>query len=483
LITYFLFYPPTENMMTRPILLTVLMVVSCSIESLHASVLVNQAGYLPGAQKIFFATAPADSFHLIETTTGTVSYSGKVILSKTNDPASGLTVYKGDFSAFSKSGTYFLSLSSSESSSVFTIADTVFRPVLTKALRGFYYQRCGWELPARYAGIYARVQCHTADGIFHVSTDTTGTLPSRGGWHDAGDYGKYIVNAGVTVGTLLLSYELFPSRFNSDVTGIPESGNGVPDLLDEVRYELMWMLTMQHSSGGVYFKITHPQFEGFIMPSADLGARSIYQLSSTATGDFAAVMARASRIYRVFDPAFADTCLAAAKLAWTYLQAHAAIVPTGGFRNPTGTATGEYGDTNDNDERLWAAAELYSATGEAPYGTYYGFQYAKGALLSQTMGWQNVRTMANLTYLYTQQSAANETIKSALRQSLIDYGTSLVTSVAGDGFGVAIKPGEYYWGSNSEVLNRALMLILASRASNNPAMLTVAISQLDYILG
>jgi endoglucanase len=454
------------------------------VASATASVMVNQAGYLPNAQKIFFSTAPADSFRIVESSTGSVRFAGTLSVSRLNDPASGMNVYKGDFSSFKSPGAYRVSLSASDNSYEFTIADDVYHPVYQKALKGFYFQRCGQSLPAMIAGVYARAGCHPNDGTFHPTAEGTGFKAASGGWHDAGDFGKYVVNAGVTVGTLLMAYELFPARFSADDVGILESGNSVPDILDESRYELAWMLKMQHATGGVFFKLTREQFEGFVMPSADNSAtRYIYQISSTATGDFAAVCARASRVYRVFDPVFADTCLAAARRAWSYLQAHSAIVPAGGFKNPAGTATGEYGDANDSDERLWAAAELFSATGESQFAVYYNFNYSKSGLLSQTMGWPNVRTMAHLAYLYTLQQSANADVKSALRQSMIDYASLLVTQAASEGFQVAIRPGEYNWGSNSEVLNRAIMLILASRESGNAAMLNAAQSQLDYILG
>ena len=133
-----------------------------------------------------------------------------------------------------------------------------------------------------------------------------------GGWHDAGDYGKYVVNAGVSVGTLLMAYEYFPSKFGQDDLNIPESGNGIPDILDEVRYELEWLLKMQRSDGGVYHKLTREQFEGFVMPQIDNAPRYLYQVSSTATADFAAMMARAARVCLPFDPSFAQLCRAAA---------------------------------------------------------------------------------------------------------------------------------------------------------------------------
>ncbi|HLP18332.1 MAG TPA: glycoside hydrolase family 9 protein [Bacteroidota bacterium] len=456
---------------------------------LCASVMVNQAGYLPAGDKTFFTTTQADSFRVHDASTGEVQFAGKLTVSRLNDPATGLNVYKGDFSALTRPGTYYVLIPNThplDESVNFTIAPDVYLPLYNMSLKGFYLQRCGQSIPPLFGGVYARSGCHSNDGTFHSTAEGTGYMAAVGGWHDAGDYGKYIVNAGVTVGTLLMAYELFPTRFAADDLKILGSGNSVPDILDETRFELEWMLKMQQaSSGGVFSKLTREKFEGFVMPSADNSVtRYIYQIATTATGDFAAVMARASRVYRAFDPAFADTCLAASRRAWAYLQAHPTIVPTGGFKNPIGTETGEYGDANDSDERLWAASELFSATGESAFGSYYALNYSKSSLISQTMGWGNVRTMAHLAYYYAQQPTANAAIKAALKQSLLDYANAIVTQANAEGFKVAIKPGEYVWGSNSEVLNRGLLLILASRESGGtPAMLSAAQSQLNYILG
>jgi endoglucanase len=447
-----------------------------------SSVMVNQAGYLPNGQKFFYADAAADSFKVIEKGSGTVVFSGAVTLAKANDPATGRTIYRGDFSALKRSGIYYISLSPLRQSYEFPIADSVFQAPYRAALKGFYFQRCGQALSPFFAGIYARGGCHGNDGTFHTTADTSGFRTANGGWHDAGDYGKYIVNAGITVGTMQMAYEMFPERFSQDDLGILESGNGIPDILDEIRFELNWMLKMQHSNGGVFFKLTREQFEGFVMPSADNGTRYLYQVSTTATGDFAAVFARAARIYKPFDKKFSDSCLSVARKAWTYLAAHPTIVPVGGFKNPAGTATGEYGDGNDSDERLWAAAELFSTTGEAAFNSYYTSRYASGGLISQ-MGWPNVRTMAHLAYLYTAQPSASTLNKLALKQSLLDHAVSLLTNAAKDGFSLSITTNEYYWGSNSGVLNNAILLILASREANEPAYLNAALNHLNYIFG
>ena len=407
----------------------------------------------------------------------------KCLFSPLNDAATGLTLYSGDFSSFETNGTYFIQLSNGDSSYVFTISNNVFQNAFYKTLKGYYFQRCGTALLQGNAGAYFHNACHQNDGFYHASTGQSGLRISSGGWHDAGDYGKYVVNAGISVGTLLSAYENFPGRFSQDNLNIPESGNGLPDLLDEVRFELEWLLKMQNSNGGVYFKLTKEQFESFIMPQNDSGIRYIYQISSTATGDFAAVMAQAARIYQQYDNDFANQCLSAATLAWDYLTANLSIVPAGGFVNPSGTGTGEYGDANDSDERFWAAAELFETTGLSTFNDYISTHYSSLGLINGAMSWQNVKNLGYLTYLNSSQSSSSQTIKDQIKNSLISYCNILLNRASSNGFGVTINPGEYVWGCNSDVLNKALLLINGYNETTNQAYYETALSQLNYILG
>ncbi|HEY6953402.1 MAG TPA: glycoside hydrolase family 9 protein, partial [Bacteroidota bacterium] len=447
-------------------------------------VYINQLGYQPSAAKICFASQPSDSFFIIGASDGTRLFSGTMSLAKSGDPASGMTLYKGDFSAFQGQGRFRFVTSSGDTSYPFLIADTVYNPLFRAALKGFYYQRCGMALTPSSAGVYARAQCHTTDGFLHPSTGLSGYRETTGGWHDAGDYGKYVVNAGISVGTLLMAYELFPQQFSADNLGIPESGNGIPDILDEARYELAWLLKMQSPQGGVYFKLTREQFEGFVMPVGDnTAARYLYAISTAATGDFAAVMARAARLYIHYDSVFADTCLAVSERAWNYLTANPAIVPSGGFTNPSGTATGEYGDSQDGDERLWAAAELYETTGAQTYALYYLLNYTSLGLFASPMSWQNVSSLAHLTYLTAQRSSSDLTLRNELRSSLKTYCDMLVTNRNGDGFHCVIPPGQYYWGSNSQALNSAILLLVAGSLHIDSAYSSIALEQLHYIAG
>jgi endoglucanase len=448
-----------------------------------AQVFINQAGYLPTLPKIFYTSVSADSFYVIESSTGTIKFRDELYFSVANDAATSLTLYAGDFSTFQTIGNYFIRLSNRDSSNTFSISSNVYDDVYKKSLKGYYFQRCGTALLQPHAGVYYHSACHPGDGSYHSSTGQSGFRVSTGGWHDAGDYGKYVVNSGITVGTLLLAYENFPEKFNQDNLNIPESGNGVPDLLDEVRYELEWLLKMQNENGGVYFKITKEQFESFIMPQNDSGIRYIYVLSSTATGNFAAMMARAARLYHSIDTTFSNKCLNAATLAWSYLISNPTIVPTGGFKNPIGTVTGEYGDTNDSDERLWAAAELYETTGIPDYDNYFNTNYASGGIISGVMSWNKVKNLALLTYLNSSQSGASQTIKNQIKNSLVNYANTLLSRASTNGFGITINPGEYYWGCNSDVLNKAMLLIYAYEKTSNYSYYQIASMQLNYILG
>jgi endoglucanase len=447
------------------------------------AVAIDQAGYAPATAKYVFVSVPADSFFIVEAASGVSRFRGALTIWNSKDPSTGLTVRRGDFSSFRQPGLYRIVTSQNDSSARFEISDTVWSPAYRKALKGYYFQRCGTALVSPFAGAYIHGKCHQADGFLHPSTGSSGFRSAVGGWHDAGDYGKYVVNAGVTVGTLLMAYELFPARFAQDDMAIPESGNGIPDILDEVRYELEWLLKMQRADGGVYAKLTREQFEGFVMPENDSGTRYLYEVSSTATGDFAAMLARAARVYRRFDGAFADTCLALARNAWSFLDANPFIVPVGGFHNPAGTATGEYGDGDDSDERLWAAAELYQTTGDSAYHSAFLANYASSGLINGAMSWQNVRTMAQFAYLRGTQPGTSSAVRTQLRQSLNSFCQSLVTKRNSSGFQVVLGPSDYYWGSNSVALNAAVCLIIGYLESGNQTFADVAADQLHYILG
>ena len=447
----------------------------------QSKLFVNQAGYLPDGNKIVLTNSPADSFYIINSISNLKVYSGSFEESFPNDDLSGMNLKVGDFSNFTQKGNFKILSNMNDYSFPFVISDTVYGSVYKYSQKAFYFQRCGMNLVPQYAGSYHHLACHTRDAFFHESSEGSGFKYAVGGWHDAGDFGKYIVNAGITLGTMILAYELYPEYFSTDQLNIPESGNGIPDLLDEVRYELEWELKMQDSTGGVFTKLTRKQFSGFVMPENDNGTRYIYQISSAATADFAAVMAKASRIFNGYDLDFSTVCKNAALNAWTFLEQNPSIVPSGGFVNPEDTDTGEYGDGNDKDERLWAAAELYATTNDDKFDTYYLNNFNSVGLF-QNLGWQSVASMAHLTYLLSVPNP-NALTKTILINSLNNLVTQNKRKIDANGFGISLNDGEFYWGSNSGVLNNAIFMIVQNYITQTNDNDNYINRTLDYVLG
>lgn len=451
--------------------------------SAQRNVRINQVGYTQGSQKIVYSIAAADSFYIIRLYDRQTVFSGKLNLQKSNDPSTLLSIYSGDFSSLLQSGLFTAKTSANDSSFYFSIESDLYNPLYFSSLKSFYYQRCGIDLLQANAGVYKHAKCHQIDGFLHSSTGFSNFIPSKKGWHDAGDFGKYIVNTGITVGTMLKGYEWFPGKYLSDNIGIPESGNGIPDLLDEVRFELEWMLTMQRDDGGVYHKLTELNFPGFIMPQNSSALRYILPVSSTATGDFAAVLASASKSFQKYDTTFANACLTASEKAWQFLDQNPTIIPSGGFKNPSGVNTGEYGDGSDSDERLWASIELYEATGKSEYLQYFEIYYANRTLFSSNFSWGDVYHFALLSALMETKRPVDTSMKTILKNALISKCNSLVQTGNNSGFNVSMQPNEYNWGSNSSVLNNAIFLICGFYLTNNTAYLNSAVAQTNYIYG
>ena len=174
-----------------------------------------------------------------------------------------------------------------------------------------YRQRCG--IAVESGGVFDHPECHTGNATIYG--DTSGkTVDVSGGWHDAGDYGRYTVSTAKTIADLLNSYQDF--GVEDDEMGIPESGNGIPDILDEARVGLDWMLKMQDpETGGVYHKVTCAVFPETIAPEEETDELILAPISVTATADFAACLAKASVMYKDIDADFSTEALAAAEKA------------------------------------------------------------------------------------------------------------------------------------------------------------------------
>jgi len=440
-----------------------------------ASINLNQVGFLTNARKTCVVRAEniEDSFSIIDST-GKEVYKGK-LTGPVDATYAQEKVLQGDFSDFTVPGKYSVKISNGDVSGSFEIGDNVYDKLLKDALLMLTIQRCGIETTSDYAGGTAHPACHTSEAVIY-GTDIKKDV--SGGWHDAGDYGRYIVAAATTVDDLFLTYEDYPRLWASDNLGIPESGNGVPDILDEAKYELDWMLKMQdEKTGGVYHKVTCYSFPGFVMPQAETEELVISPISNTATGDFAAVMAKASVLYKDYYPEFSAKALESAKKAYLYLEEH---MDAKGYKNPDEITTGEYGDSSFEDEMYWASVELFKCTGEAKYKEYFESSISKS--VTHGFGWDAMGTYGNIAYLTMDEKDQNPELSKKLTDSIVGAATTYLENSKSDGYMVALG-SNYCWGSNLSVCAYARQMILASKYSNTEEFNKAAYDQISYLLG
>ena len=438
----------------------------------------NQVGFRPGDLKQAVVAGTGSVFHLVPAAGGPSAFIGKLD-PPVRDTVTGTDVCLADFSLFETPGQYRVVVEGVGGSFPFEISEDVYAALDDAVLKFFYYQRCGMALEPGEAGDWAHAACHLRDG--EVYGDASESRAAPGGWHDAGDYGRYTVTTAVSLADLLLAWEMYPNAFG-DGNGIPESGNNVPDVLDEARYALDWLLLMQDTeSGGVYHKLSAVNFPSLtVMPEHDLLQMVFSPVSSTATADFAAVMAMSARVFDDMDSGFSSQCLEASRKAWDWLTAYDG---TPGFANPKGMQTGEYGDRDDRDERFWAAAELYRTTGEPGFGDAARVAFVGGGLSWTGLGWQEVSGFGTLAYLMSPWETRDPVVVDGLRTKWLTEAEKLRAQVSADTYGASLTASEYGWGSNAGVLNRAAHLLLAYRFSPDPGWITAAESARHYLLG
>ena len=357
-----------------------------------------------------------------------------------------------------------------------TVRQQPWKAVAAALVKGLYYQRCGCALEKKHAGVYARPACHTAAAADWQ--DRTVRRKVTGGWHDAGDYGKYTGPGAVTAAHLLYAWKLFP-RGCSDALNIPETGNNVPDILNEARYELEWLLQMQRTDGAFHHKLTKARFAPFIMPQEDREEEYLMPVSHCATGAACACLALGSRVYRAFDEAFANRMLLSALRAWKWLEANREFVP---FRNPEGIRTGQYGDRSDSDERFWAACELLAATGDERFRQAAEELYAEGQCLTH-FGWADVGGMGGLCCLFDLQEKAGDILYSQLREDFLLQSEKALAFSRASGYGTVLPPDGYVWGSILPIMGNAMAMILNERLTGRQDMQASALLQWHYALG
>src|SRR5688500_18293370 len=402
-----------------------------------------------------------------------------------------------DFSAFNKTGRYVLYEKGAGNSYPFIINNKVQHAVAVSSLKGFYYQRVSMPLEPKYAGKWARPAGHPdTEVLIHPSAvsekrpaDTK--IASPGGWYDAGDYNKYIVNSGITMGTLFSAYQDFRSYFDSLRVNIPESRNRVPDILDETIYNLRWMLTMQDPhDGGVYHKCTNAAFDGMVMPGITKLPRYVVQKSTAAALDFAAVMAQASRIFHAYNrqlPGLSDSCFRAALGAFSWAEKNPAVIYdqdaiNKSFQPPI--TTGAYGDRDLRDEWFWAAAELFVRTKEDKYLQVLR-RYHEDSL--KVPSWTNERMLGVYSLLREEKNlpAGYNQLFKDLKQQLIRLADEYIRPVEQNAFRTVMgrTRRDFVWGSSAVAANQGILLLNAFLHSGDKSYVDYALANLDYIMG
>lgn len=448
-----------------------------------ARIHLNQLGFLPESGKIAIVPNVASGeFWLVDAKSGSEVLRGPLSQAQSWDMA-GDTVKVADFTAFNRPGYYKIRVAEAGESPPFYIQENIYDPLLAAAVKSFYYNRASAPIEADFAGQFARPAGHP-DTLVYIHPSAASAVRPAGtvvsspkGWYDAGDYNKYTVNSGVSTYTLLAALADFPRLFAGVHLNIPESSNAVPDLLDEILWNIDWLMTMQDPhDGGVYHKLTTLRFSSEGMPHTQNAKRYMVQKSTAATLNFAALMAYASVVMRDYEkhfPGRAAQYLQVAESAWTWAKKNPKLL----YVQPQEVNTGAYASLNEDlqDEWLWAAAELFRASGKRTY--LNAIQLPENPRVPE---WGAVEGLG--LYALARHNKAGKLHQSA-RDQLIVMANRMVREYWQSGYLVPMTEVDFRWGSNAVALNKAMVLLMANRLQPNKDYAPAARGLLDYVLG
>lgn len=470
---------------------------------------VNQVGYLPhGPKRATLVTDETEAlpWQLLDA-------AGETVAEGTTTPAghdesSDDDVHVVDFSDVDATGEGFTLVADGETSRPFAIAADLYEQLRYDALNYFYLARSGTPIEADIVGEeYAREAGHVnvppnkgdADvpcigpREYYDGWTCDYTLDVTGGWYDAGDHGKYVVNGGIAVAQLLSTYErtLTAGAAREGALGdstlrLPERGNDVPDVLDEARWELEWMLRMVapegEYAGMVHHKIHDEGWTGLpLMPADDPQVRSLHRPSTAATLNLAAVAAQGARLFRPYDAAFADTLLAAARDAYAAAQAHPDVYAPAAAGSDGG---GPYDDRDVRDEFYWAAAELFVTTGDEQFAADVTGSPLHTADVFGHGGasWGSVGPLGRLTLATVPNDLPGV---EDVRASVVAAADRYLETQQAHAWGSVYSPpgGQYEWGSNSSVANVLVVIATAHDLTGEQRYLDGVLEGLDYLFG
>ncbi|MEN9500997.1 MAG: hypothetical protein RI964_282 [Pseudomonadota bacterium] len=448
---------------------------------------VNQAGYLPHEPKRAIVVYPhsQDPVELVIANTNMVLKKlTPMTLQKTKE---GVTLQWLDFSSVQIAGQYFLRQGDSQSPT-FTIGEDVYDTAVWLLQRSYYLQRCGVVLQDTITHL-EHAACHTTQA-YYARSDAVNKAEDMhdvtGGWHDAGDFGKYMATATVTVNRLMSLYLMQPARYQDGDLYIPESSNGKPDLLDEVAYELEWMLKMQRMDGAVYRKVSGTQWVSERKPEEDTAQQYIFGTSSPETAKFTSSMALAARVFREVSPADASRYRTAAENAWAWLEKHPVMEVD--WQKSDDNGSGKYlsseTDTEtslefDDDDRLAAAIELYLTTNKTTYRDF--IQKNVTDIPYNLFEWKDASSLSLWHLLTFDHSDALLSLRSVVKTRLLDRARQALAQVQQCPLHMANH--RFLWGSNKMLAEEGITLLHAWYYTKDPDYFAAALDQVDFLLG
>ncbi len=446
----------------------------------------NQISYFKGRKKYISLvnTIPfAGKSYTVKNSSGTTVLSGTSQNSSLWFDANAYAATV-DISSIDDIGTY--TFTSNNQTVNFKISDDGYKDLSKATFKYYYFNRASSPVTPALGGAYARAAGHPDNNItVHSSAASPGRptgskISSPKGWYDAGDYNKYIVNSGISTYTLLAAYEHYADYYDEQAFEIPEQGNNLPDILDEIIWNLDWMLTMQDPhDGGVYHKLTAKRFSGAIMPKDYNLERFVVEKSTSAALNLAAVAAVASRIFANFQtekPGYSAQLLQAAKDAYAWAKAN----PTVFYTQTPGFATGQYQDSDVDDEFQWAATELFITTQETTYSNDIDAALISGGIPA----WQYVSPLALISIAHHESNLSGFNTAAA-KNTLIASADTLKIAIETSPMNIAMssKNENYVWGSNGVAGNQVMILIRAYEATKDNSYLSAAYTAMDYLLG
>ena len=448
-------------------------------ERFNPLIRVDQFGYLPTATKVAVLADPQQGFNSAESFSPGSTYEVRTWPNEqtvlTVNPVawdngnihaqSGDKGWWVDFSSVQQPGTYYLyDVANQESSYLFEIGENVYQDVLKAAMRVYYYQRLNTPKLAQYAG-NKWVEGAVFDGPeqdrearSRWSKQNASTAKDvHGGWMDAGDANKYTTFARDAVLNLLQAYLDNPGVFTDDYN-IPESGNGIPDILDELMFELDWLKRMQDATGtnGLLLKVGNDNYNGVHPPSADTRPRFYLPECTSATLTGAALFAKAGVVLDAIPSlqTYASDMISRAEGAFQRGKTMTQDFTL--FQQNCDDGDIKSGDA-DQDEMyqretaIIAAAYLYAATGNTTYRDFVINSYSNVRPYSENWwGPYNLPTQDALLY-FTTLSGVNGADVNAIRgqKSNMDYVYSLLDYQAEkDLYRAHLEDWAHHWGSN-----------------------------------